>query len=154
MDMRCDIITRMFVNGKYKRVSTYAIIIGALACILFLVLFFVFQALNGQIASSDGKTFGIGADTSSATTQVGVISSGYNVSESVDGEPSPASTLVSYPQRDLSETLSTILIRHENAAKAAAEAARIDEINHISKAKNNRARQAATSGLPALSEIN
>lgn len=142
------------MNLRHSQVSPKAVAIGAVACLIFVVSFFVFQALSGKIISPKSNQFGIGIDTGSATSQVGVISSGINANESIDGQPSIGASLVSYPQRNISESLSAIFAKKEENERIRQELARIDELNHIARAKNNRQHQIATVGLPPLSEVN
>lgn len=103
-------------------------------------------------STADADTFGVGSATISVATADADESASDAVS-AVEFEATEPSALESTASRDISRGVDEIEARKEAERRAAEEAARIEEEQHIAAAQQARADQAATSGLPALSEI-
>lgn len=136
-------------NVKKNVLFALAICIVVLICILFVAI----QAANAGNRLQDSSSFGIGNNRFSIDAQVGVIANGeFESSESFDSENT---SLATYSTRDISTAISAISFRIESAAKAAAEAAKAEEMVKANIAKNRRNEHARAYGMPSgLSEVN
>lgn len=134
--------------GK-KVLFAFATCIVIMLCILFVAV----QAASAGNRLQDSSTFGIGNNRFSVDAQVGVIANGeYEGAEHFDSENT---SLATYSTRDITTAISSISYRIEVAAKAAAEAARAEEMVKANIGKNRRNEHARQHGMPAnLSEVN
>lgn len=122
-------------------------------CVFACILFVAIQAASAGTRLQDSSTFGIGNNRFSVDAQVGVIANGEF--EERDSFDSSNTSLATYSTRDISTAISAISFRIENAARAAAEAAKAEEMVKANIAKNKRNEHARLQGMPAgLSEVN
>ncbi len=104
-------------------------------------------ALAGSV--DDAMTFGVGNATIDLSVSWGADESG---AEAADDDASSA--LETTTARDITQSVSDIAERQEAERRAAEEAARIDEQNHIAAAQAAIASQQESVGIPsALSEV-
>lgn len=126
-----------------------SIVIALIICLLYLFM----QANSAGQKLQDSESFGIGNNRFDTNAQVGVIANDdYNNSDEFDAANS---SLATYSTRDISTAISSISYKIALAAKAAAEAARAQELVEINIAKNRRNDHARSFGMPdGLSEVN
>lgn len=142
---------KIYENKKLIKFLTLggAIAIALIVCLLFLFV----QATSAGQKLDDASSFGIGNARFSTDAQVGVIANNdYSNSNVFDAANS---TLATYSTRDISTAISSISYKIALAAKAAAEAARAQELVEINIAKNRRNEHARAHSMPEeLSEVN
>lgn len=111
------------------------------------------SAANAGKNLKDTTSIGIGSTRYSTEGQIGVIASTeYELPEHFE---SANTALATYSTRDISTALSVIAYQIEAATKAAAEAARAQEMIEANIAKNNRNEHARNFGMPPnLEEVN
>ena len=139
-----------------KNTNTMKKVLFALAICILVLLCFLFVAVQAASAGNrlqDSSSFGIGNNRFSIDAQVGVIANGeFESSENFDSENT---SLATYSTRDISTAITAISYRIETAAKAAAEAAKAEEMVKANIAKNRRNEHARKYGMPSgLSEVN
>ena len=128
---------------------TAAVIMAIFASILFVAV----GAASAGNKLQDSESFGIGRQRFSINAQVGIISNGKYESQNLFD--SSSTSLATYSTRDISTALSAISYKIELAAKAAAEAAKAQELIEANFAKNKRNEHAIRYGMPpGLEEIN
>lgn len=143
-------MSKMAQTNIYKKLALgLAVAICVFACILFVTI----QAASAGTRLQDSSTFGIGNNRFNVDAQVGVIANGeFETKESFD---SSNTSLATYSTRDISTAISAISFKIENAARAAAEAAKAEEMVKANIAKNKRNEHARFYGMPSgLSEVN
>ena len=101
-------------------------------------------------ATDADPTFGVG-ETTISIASVEDDSAAESASDSL--EVTDASLLETAATRDISANVDQMETRLEEERRAAEEAARIEEQEHIAAAQQARDKQASTKGLPALSEV-
>ena len=143
-------MSKMAQRNIFKKLAlALAVAICIFACILFVTI----QAANAGTKLQDSSTFGIGNTRFSVDAQVGVIANGEF--ENQDSFDSANTSLATYSTRDISTAISAISFKIENAARAAAEAAKAEEMVKANIAKNKRNEHARLYGMPSgLSEVN
>lgn len=144
----------MAKNGKKTKLFKRIAIASSVCVVLvFSLMFVVVQANSAGQHLQDTDSFGIGNQRFSTDAQVGVIAN--NEYDNGKGFESSSTGLATYSTRDISTALASISFKIELAAKAAAEAARAQELIEINMAKNRRNEHARTFGMPeGLSEVN
>lgn len=101
----------------------------------------------------DSNNVGIGAVKFPTDTQVGVLAN--TEFENPENFESANTALATYSTRDITTALSAISFQIEMAAKAAAEAARAEELIQANMAKNRKNDHARKYAMPAgLTEVN